>query len=194
MVAVSDASDHDPHPFTYFWADPGDAAKMQAQMETLAQQAIAAAGAPPKPAIKPPSAARPSQSAQARKAPAPPPLPALSQEHFKAYSLTEGAAATLIFSAQTTGPDGSVKYVTLIAQPDIYGALRVIFKTVTDDGHLGETPRMRLVDAVDATANGRGDLLFEVRSKQDRQFVLYQIVGGRVDQVFTTGSLPSSQS
>ncbi len=194
MVAVSDASDHDPHPFTYFWADPGDAAKMQAQMETLAQQAISAAGAPPKPAVKPHPAARPNPPTRAQKATPAPVLPALSGEQFKAYALTEGAAATLIFSAQTTGPDGSVKYVTLIAQPDIYGALRVIFKTVTDDGHLGVTPRMRLVDAVDATANGRGDLLFEVRSKQDRQFVLYQIVGGRIDQVFTTGSLPSSQS
>jgi hypothetical protein len=100
----------------------------------------------------------------------------------------------LIFSAQAERPDGGVEYVTLIAQPDLYGALQVIFKTVTDDAHLAETPRMRLVDAVDATANGRGDLLFEVESRQDRQFVLYRIAGGRVDQVFTTGVLPSSQS
>jgi hypothetical protein len=193
MVAISDASDHDPHPFTYLWADPGDAAKMQAQMETLAAQAIAAANAP-KPVVKPHPAAPPSSPARAHKAPPAPPLPTLGGEQFKAYALTEGAGATLIFSAQATRPDGNVQYVTLIAQPDIYGALHVIFKSVTDDRHLGETPRMRLVDAVDATANGRADLLFEVRGKQDRQFVLYQIVGGRVDQLFTTGSLPSAQS
>ena len=194
MVAVSDASDHDPRPFTYFWADPGDAAKMQAQMETLAQQATAAPQAPAKPAVKPHPAAPSGHPARAHKTPPPPPLPTLGDERFQAYALSEGAGATLIFSAQATRPDGSVRYVTLIAQPDFYGALHVIFKTVTDDSHLDETPRMRLVDAVDATANGRGDLLFEVRSKVDRQFVLYQIVGGRVDQVFTTGSLPSAQS
>ncbi len=194
MVAVSDASDHDPRSFTYFWADPGDAAKMQAQMETLAQQATAAPQAPAKPAVKPHSATPSGHPARAHKTPPPPPLPTLGDERFHAYALSEGAGATLIFSALATRPDGGVRYVTLIAQPDFYGALHVIFKTVTDDSHLDETPRMRLVDAVDATANGRGDLLFEVRSKVDRQFVLYQIVGGRVDQVFTTGSLPSAES
>jgi hypothetical protein len=193
MIAVSDASDQNPHPFTYLWADPGDSAKMQARMETLAQQAIQAAEAPPKPAAKThPTTA--SQPTRARKAPLSPPLPTLDEQSFNAYALTEGAGATLIFSARAARPDGSSEYVTLIAQPDLYGELRVIFKTVTDDGHLSETPRMRLVDAVDATANGRGDLLFEVRSREDRQFVLYQIVGSRVDQVFTTGSLPTSQS
>jgi hypothetical protein len=193
MVAVSDASDRDPRPFTYYWADPGDAAKMQAQMETLAQQATADPQTPAKTAVKPHPTAPAGHPVRAQKTP-PPPLPTLGDERFQAYALSEGAGATLIFSAQATRPDGSVRYVTLIAQPDFYGALHVIFKTVTDDSHLDETPRMRLVDAVDATANGRGDLLFEARSKVDRQFVLYQIIGGRVDQVFTTGLLPSAPS
>ena len=57
------------------------------------------------------------------------------------------------------------KFVTLIAQPDLYGNVLVLFKNVTDGAHLDETPRMRLVDAVDAMADNRGELLFELRGQ-----------------------------
>ena len=87
-----------------------------------------------------------------------------------------------------------MKYVTLIAQPDFNGVPKVLFKSVTDDDHLDVTPRMRLVDAVDAKANNRGDLVFELRSHRDREFVIYRIAGGQAEQVFTTGSLPNSNS
>ncbi len=43
MIAVSDASDREAHPFVYLWADPADATKMQEQMEIAAANAIAAA-------------------------------------------------------------------------------------------------------------------------------------------------------
>ncbi len=81
-----------------------------------------------------------------------------------------------------------MKYVTLIAQPDFNGVPKVLFKSVTDDDHLDLTPKMRLVDAVDARANNRGDLVFELRSRHDREFVIYRIAGGQAEQVFTTGS------
>jgi hypothetical protein len=48
MIAVSDASDREAHPFVYLWADPADATKMQAQMEIAASNAIAAAAPPVK--------------------------------------------------------------------------------------------------------------------------------------------------
>ena len=70
----------------------------------------------------------------------------------------------------------------------------MLFKSVTDDDHLELTPKMRLVDAVDARANNRGDLVFELRSRRDREFVIYRIASGQAEQVFTTGSLPNSQS
>ena len=48
MIAVSDASDREAHPFMYLWADPADATKMQEQMEIAAAAAIAATAPPVK--------------------------------------------------------------------------------------------------------------------------------------------------
>ncbi len=197
MIAVSDATDREPHPLVYSWADPADASKMQAQMEALAQKTIVAAESP-KPAKPAPrktgsAAAHSTHPAHpARKAGGatpPPALPALVNESFHAYQLTYNGGATLVFSAQTTGADGPVEYVTLIAQPDFSGVPVPVFQAVTDDAHLDATPRLRLVDAVDAKANNRGDLIFESRSRHDRQFVIYRVVAGHAEQVFTTGPL-----
>jgi hypothetical protein len=194
MIAVSDASDREAHPFVYLWADPGDATKMQEQMEIAAANAIAAAAAPPaKTTTKPHAATTTAQRRRAATPPAPP-KPVFTNERFKAYELTFSGGATLVFSAETQDHAGKTKYVTLIAQPDFNGVPKVLFKSVTDDDHLDVTPKMRLVDAVDARANNRGDLVFELRSHSDREFVIYRIGEGRAEQVFTTGSLSLSNS
>jgi hypothetical protein len=195
MIAVSDAGEGEAHPFVYLWSDPGDSDKMKEQMEVAAANAIAAAAPPVKTTPKPHTTA--TTAAQRRKAAAAaatPPKPAFTNERFKAYELTFSGGATLVFTGETTDHAGKVKYVTLIAQPDFNGVPKVMFKSVTDDDHLDVTPRMRLVDAVDAKADNRGDLVFELRSHRDREFVIYRISGGRAEQVFTTGSLPNSNS
>jgi hypothetical protein len=194
MIAVSDASDREVHAFVYLWADPADATKMQEQMEIVAASAIAATAPPVKTTTRPHTAT--TTAAQRRKAAAPPapPKPVFTNERFKAYELTFSGGATLVFTAETQDHAGKTKYVTLIAQPDFNGVPKVLFKSVTDDDHLDVTPRMRLVDAVDARANNRGDLVFELRRGRDREFVIYRIAAGQAEQVFTTGSLPNSES
>jgi hypothetical protein len=82
------------------------------------------------------------------------------------------------------------KYVTLVAQPDLYGGIAVLYKSVTDSAHLDDTPRMRLVDAVDAMADNRGELLFELRGKTQRQFALFRVLRGSAEQLFATVALP----
>jgi hypothetical protein len=193
MIAVSDASDREMHPFVYLWSDPADAAKMQEQMEIAAAGAIAAT-APAVKTVPKHAATTAAQRHRANAAPAANPKPVFTNERFKAYELTYSGGATLVFSGEMTDHAGKVKYVTLIAQPDFNGVPKVLFKSVTDDDHLDQTPKMRLVDAVDARANNRGDLVFELRSKRDREFVIYRVGGGLAEQVFTTGSLPNSQS
>ena len=79
------------------------------------------------------------------------------------------------------------KFVTLIAQPDLYGNVLVLLKSVTDGAHLDDTPRMRLVDAVDAMADNRGELLFELRGATQRQFALYRVLRGQAEKIFVTG-------
>ncbi len=92
-----------------------------------------------------------------------------------------------MLTARTDGPPETQKFVTLIAQPDLYGNLLVLFKSVTDREHLDVTPRMRLVDAVDAMADNRGELLFELRGETRRQFALYRVLRGTAEELFVTG-------
>ena len=93
----------------------------------------------------------------------------------------------MVLSAHTDGPPKLQKFVTLIAQPDLYGNVLLLFKNVTDGSHLDDTPRMRLVDAVDAMADNRGELLFELRGATQRQFALYRVLRGTAEKVFVSG-------
>jgi hypothetical protein len=196
MIAVSDAGDREVHPFVYLWADPGDATKMKEALEVEAAKAVAASEPAVKAAAKPRPHPAATTAAARRKAAAvaAAPQPVFANEKFKAYELTYSGGATLVFSGEMTDHAGKVKYVTLIAQPDFSGVPKVLYKTVTDDDHLDQTPRMKLIDAVDARADNRGDLIFELRSTHDREFVIYRISGGLAEQVFTTGPLPNSIS
>jgi len=184
-VAVSDAKTRPPHPWDFQWANPEDEEKMKSALEEMARNAL---GLTPPPA--PPA---PAKKANARKAakpvtPAPPPEPVpLEGEKFRVFELAYGAGATLVLSAHTAGPATEQKFVTLIAQPDLYGNVLVLLKNVTDGAHLDITPRMRLVDAVDALADNRGELLFELRGATQRQFALYRVMRGQAEKIFSTG-------
>jgi len=183
-VAVSDARNRPEHTWTYSWANPDDEMKMKEQMEEIARKALGVAPPPPPPA----KTAAAHRATAAKKAVAPPlavPAP-LEEEQFRVFELAYGAGATMVLSAHTAGPLVDQKFVTLIGQPDLYGNVLVLTKNVTDGSHLDETPRMRLVDAVDALADNRGELVFELRGETSRQFVLYRILRGRADKLFTT--------
>jgi hypothetical protein len=93
----------------------------------------------------------------------------------------------MVLSAHTTGAGAQEKFVTLIAQPDLYGGVVVLVKNVTDAAHLDVMPRMRLVDAVDAEADNRGELLVELRGATQRQFALYRVLRGDATRIFLSG-------
>ncbi len=82
------------------------------------------------------------------------------------------------------------KFVTLVAQPDLYGGVMVVYKSVTDSDHLDEKPRMTLVDAVDAEGDNRGELLFELRGSSQRQFAMFRVMRGSAEQLFATVAIP----
>jgi len=113
-------------------------------------------------------------------------LPALEDEEFKAYELSFGGGATLVFSAKS-GEGDQTKYVTIIAQPDFNGVPQILFKQVTDEAELDVVPRMRLVDAVDTDADNRAELIFELAGKTEQQFAIYKVQDRAVEQVFSTG-------
>ncbi|HXR38941.1 MAG TPA: hypothetical protein VN776_07605 [Terracidiphilus sp.] len=185
MVAVSDAKRHPVHPWTYAWSNPDDEAKMKSALEDIARDAL---GLNPPPAPAKPTAKRAPVRKTTKPPPPPPPPAPLEDEQFRVFELAYGSGATLVLSAHTDGPAPQQKFVTLIAQPDLYGNVLVLKKNVTDGAHLDEKPRMRLVDAVDALADNRGELLFELRGANQRQFALYRVLRGQAEQLFVTGA------
>jgi hypothetical protein len=192
-VAVSDAQNRPDHPWAYSWANADDEDKIKAQLEDLARKALGLASPPP-PATKPATTAKavPHRAGTTAKKPAkpahaPPPPAELQDEQFRVFELSYGSGATLVLTADTGGPLAQEKFVTLVAQPDIYGNLQVLLKNVTDGTHLDETPHMRIVDAVDALADNRGELLFELRGETSRQFALFRVFRGRADKMFVSG-------
>ena len=222
MIAISDSADRSPHPFTYSWSSTADAAKMQAALVAVAQQAIVKANTPsskpstpatsnPATASKPAAARRaatagstqrsntvhssatrrsPTARHVVHKAASVPTGPLLTDVEMHAFELTYSGGSTLVLSARTTGDENQAKYVTVIAQPDIYGTPEVLLTYVTSGDDLDARPRLKLVDAVDAAADNRGDLLFELRGATTRQFAIYRVASGHVDQMIATGPLP----
>jgi hypothetical protein len=180
-VAVSDARSRPEHPWSFSWANPDDEAKMKSALEEIARDAL---GLKPPPA----PASRKTARKNARPATSVEPLPPtlLPDEQFRVFELAYGSGATLVLTARTAGPVNQQKFVTLIAQPDLYGNVLVLLKYVADGARLDETPRMRLIDAVDAMADNRAELLFELRGATQRQFALYRILRGQSEKLFVT--------
>jgi cytochrome c553 len=198
MVAVSDAANRPSHDFSRAWEDETEHQAILAKMQAAARAQLAAyeaANAPAKPVAKPlPPDTRRINSKLRRtvvQETPPPPAPApepLLDEQLKGYTLSYGGAPTFVYSAHTDGLGSKVRFVTLVAQVDMNGEPQIAIKSVTDAAHLDRTPRMRLVDAVDAEASNRASLLFELRAQNSRQFALYRVIGTRAEQTFLTGS------
>ncbi len=195
QVAVSDSQSRPEHVWSYAWSNPEDEAKMKASMEDIARTALGINPPPPAAKPKPKTTATTSTTTTAHKAtkPAPPPV-ALTDEQFRVFELAYGSGATLVLTAHTDGPVKDQKFVTLIAQPDLYGNVLVLLKNVTDGSHLDEKPRMKLIDAVDAMADNRGELLFELRGATQRQFALYRVMRGTAEKLLVSGGADFADS
>jgi hypothetical protein len=79
-------------------------------------------------------------------------------------------------------------YVTVVAREDINGIPIKIFSIVSDSNHLDAYPRMEIIDAVDADANGRGDLLFRQYSDGGISYGLYRVYPYDLQKVFEGGA------
>jgi hypothetical protein len=188
-IAVSDPRNRPDHPWTYSWASPDDEEKMKSALEDIAREALGLSTPPPAPKPVPrrtAAATRMATRKAAKPAPPPPPVP-LEGEQFRVFELAYGSGATMVLTAHTAGSLADEKFLTLIAQPDLYGNVLVLLKNVGDGAHLDDTPRMRLVDAVDALADNRGELLFELRGQTSRQFALYRVLRGTAEKLFVSG-------
>jgi hypothetical protein len=192
-VAVSDSRSTPDHPWDYSWSNPDDEAKYKGQLEDLARTALGLNPPAAPPAAKKTTSKTSATHKSAKTAPPPPPAP-LEDEEFRVFELAYGSGATLVLSAHTGATGAGEKFVTLVAQPDLYGNMAVLLKNTTDGAHLDDTPRMRLIDAVDAMADNRGELLFELRGQTQRQFALYRVLRGQVTKLFVSGDSGTSEA
>ncbi len=120
---------------------------------------------------------------------------AITDYDLRAYDLEYSNSPTLVFTA--TLPVAGAKafrgsefdyYITFVAREDLNGTPIKIFSSVTDSNHLDAFPRMEIIDAVDADANGRGDLLFRQYSDIGISYSLYRVFPYNMQKVFEGGS------
>ncbi len=189
IPAISDAGGPDPRPYAYD-IKPDEDQKFRKKMLGIATEAVQArakqfAPAPPpaKPAVHP--------STSSRKAPKGP-QPNFDDVQFRAFDLWNTNEPVFVLSAKAQMPRATAQnneadtadltyFITLVAKADIYGDLRILKSSVTDDRHLDETPRLELIDAVDADGDGRGEFLFREVSATGNTWGVYR---AGADQLF----------
>lgn len=182
IPAISDAGGPEPRSYTFEWLKDEEGERRQ-QMIALAKEQLrsyldaqAKAQVVPKPAGSPARPHAPSKK---------PPEPALENVRMLTYDLWTTNQPVMVFSAEAqlppppAGAQGGVETgleysIVLVAYPDIYNNLHKLYAGVTDKYHLDLTPRLELIDAVDADGDGRGELLFRETSDAGSGWVIYR--------------------
>lgn len=191
IPAISDASGPDPRSYQFDWIK-GEEGDRRQQMTTLAKEQLQAyLGAQAKAKVAGGSGGPKGPGASSRKAPE----PVLEDIRMIAYDLWNNNVPVIVFRADAHLPpppagrpqsaDTQLQYsILLVAYPDIYGNLRKIYSGVTDKYHLDITPRLELVDAVDADGDGRGELLFKKTSDAGNGWVIYRVTPDKLWKMF----------
>jgi hypothetical protein len=197
IPAISDASGPEPRSFAFEWLKDEEGERRE-QMMALAKAQVRAyveaqakgkttATITPKPAA--PQTTRHPQGAK-------PKDPILENVQMTAYDLWTTNQPVLIFAADAHMPppaagsahaeaDSDLQYsILLVAYPDIYHNLHKLYAGVTDKYHLDITPRLELIDAVDADGDGRGELLFRKVSDNGNGWVIYRATADKLWKMF----------
>ena len=191
VPAISDAGGPEIRSFVFQWLN-GEEDDRRKQMTDLAKDQLRAyIAARAKATITP----APARSTAARSA-AKPKDPVLENVHMVAYDVWLSNQPVLILSAEGhrappapgtahSGIEAETQYsVLIVAYPDIYNNLHKLYVGITDKFHLDITPRLELVDAVDADGDGRGELLFRQTSDQGTGWVVYRPTADKLWKIY----------
>ncbi|MEO6120150.1 MAG: hypothetical protein ABIP12_05615 [Terriglobales bacterium] len=97
-------------------------------------------------------------------------------------------SAELVLTGRGRLESGKTLYVTLVARTDVDGNPRKLFAAVTMSDRLDLSPRLELVDAVDADGDRRGELLFRRIRETSAEFVLYRVGTDQLTELFRGGN------
>ena len=189
IPAISDASGPDPRPYTYDVKPAEEAIYRNKMLDLAAAQLRAQAGAAAKEAA--PVRKKVSPSKSAGKSAGKSPHPAFDDVSLRIFDLSNSNEPVLVLSAKTHPVAASAtesfeepKEITLIARTNLEGELRKLFFSQTDSRHLDATPRMELIDAVDADGDGRGELLFRRTFDVGSAYAIYRVTADRLFPLF----------
>jgi hypothetical protein len=196
IPAISDAGGPKVRPFAFQWLNKDEESDRRKQMEALARDQVRAyleAQAKGKIAAVSSPAQKPAQK-NARRAPAAKsPAPVLENVKLNTYDLWGNNDPIMVMSAEAhlppaagqTSTDADMRYsITLVAYPDLYNNLHKIYSGVTDKYHLDLTPRLQLVDAVDADGDGFGELLFRETTDAGGGWLIYRVSADKLWKMF----------
>jgi hypothetical protein len=172
IPAISDVGGPDPRPYN-FDLRPGEENGYRNKMLELASVELAKANAvPPEIPVK-------AWKASSARKPAP---TTFEDVHLRIFDLSNSNDPVLILSAKTHPQGGSIdgEEITLVARTNLDGDLRRLYFTHTDARHLEVTPRMELIDAIDADGDGRGELLFRRTSDAGSSYAIYRANADRL--------------
>jgi hypothetical protein len=191
IPAISDAAGPAPHSFTFEWLK-GEEDDRRKQMMALAKDQLRAYLAAQAKAKITPAPIHSSPAHRAAKAGE----PILDDVKMVAYDLWNSNQPIIVFSATAHMPpppvgtahsevQSDLQYsILLVTYPDIYNNLRKLYSGITDKFHLDVTPRLELVDAVDADGDGRGELLFRETSDIGSGWVIYRATADKLWKMF----------
>jgi len=182
IPAISDAGGPDPRSFSFEWLKEEEGERRQQMVDLARQQLSSYLDAQAKTRITP--AAAGTQTTRHKQA-SKPAEPVFDNARMLAYDLWTNNQPVIVFRAEAHLPpppaeaqggiESDLQYsILLVAYPDIYNNLHKLYAGVTDKHHLDITPRLELIDAVDADGDGRGELLFREISDAGTGWVIYR--------------------
>jgi hypothetical protein len=188
IPAISDAGGPDPRPYTYDLKPAEEASYRSKMLALAATQLLSRASTATKEVAPTP------KTASAHKFSGKPagklPEPDFDDVRFRIFDLSNSNQPVLVLSARTRPAGGASesfeepKEITLIARTNLEGELKKLFFSQTDSRHLDVSPRMELIDAVDADGDGRGELLFRRTSDGGSAYAIYRVTSDHLWPLF----------
>ncbi|MBZ5687339.1 MAG: hypothetical protein LAP86_20140 [Acidobacteriia bacterium] len=189
IPAISDARGPEIHSFVFQWLK-GEEDDRRKQMTDLAKEQLRGYIAA---RAKAATSATTGRSGSAKNVTQ---EPVLENVHMVAYDLWLSNQPVMVLTAEGHMPppaagvahsevESEMQYsVVLVAYPDIYGNLHKLHVGITDKFHLDMTPRLELIDALDADGDNRGELLFRETSDQGTGWVIYRPTADKLWKMF----------